>query len=207
MSNETKPLTSEDLDAMKLRAEADGPGEPYACLVCGETPAQECECGGECEEPDEDAVCRDDRGRLLTEVDRLSAALREARALVAGLERDVAKLNAEGVAYGIRARAAERERDEANARTARAESDLSAWVRAAFDVALDGPELLAPRLRALVARAERAETIAKAERAARKAEEDVWLGAIGQADAARMEALRQARRVTYDALLALGVEP
>lgn len=53
--------------------------------------------------------------------------------------------------------------------------------------------------------------VAEAERAARKAEENVWLGAIGAEvaphDEARIDALRQARRVTHDALRRLGREP
>jgi hypothetical protein len=45
----------------------------------------------------------------------------DARRLVAGLERDVAKLNGEGVRAGLRVRAAERARDAAIARAEAAE--------------------------------------------------------------------------------------
>jgi hypothetical protein len=61
--------------------------------------------------------------------------------------------------------------------------------------------------RALLAAVARIEAIGVAVREAREADDDVWLGAIGQWDAQRMEALRQARKVAHDALRALGVEP
>ena len=48
--------------------------------------------------------------------------------------------------------------DAERARAEKAEAALAAWTRAAFEVALDGPEYLAPRLLALVERAKAAET-------------------------------------------------
>lgn len=74
-----KNLTGKELGAMAARIEADGPGTPYECQACEKPydPAAKCEeslhDGDPCEEPDPDDVCRDDRARLLEEVDRLRA--------------------------------------------------------------------------------------------------------------------------------------
>lgn len=86
MSEQSKELTPEALDAIEARIIDDGPGEPYECPNCGKPydPSAESVCAdavggvGVCEEPDTDDVCRDDRGRLyealLSERSRVSDA-------------------------------------------------------------------------------------------------------------------------------------
>lgn len=71
-------LTGKELCAMAARIEPDGPGTPYECQACAKPYDDGAACdedpgGGGCAEPDPDDVCRDDRARLLEEVDRLRA--------------------------------------------------------------------------------------------------------------------------------------
>lgn len=78
-------MSAPDLDAIKRRAADDGPGANAGeCIHCGDPlppePGNEtCEHNGgfPCEDPDADDVCREDRGALLLEVDRLVVRVRE----------------------------------------------------------------------------------------------------------------------------------
>jgi len=81
---------------------------------------------------------------------------------------------------------------------------LAVWWHGGWDV---HPLSANERQEVLWAWAEHGALVAAAERAARKAEEDVWLGAVRHSDDATLDRLRQARSATHDALRALGVEP